>query len=47
MVDILPEISGVHFDGAWQRRFEATIDVKTGLKAHYLFGNWLDILVAR
>jgi PiT family inorganic phosphate transporter len=26
MVDILPEISGVEFDGAWSRRVEAPID---------------------
>ncbi|MGH6908507.1 MAG: DUF6036 family nucleotidyltransferase [Aestuariivirga sp.] len=36
MVDILPEISGIDFDDAWQRRFEATIDAKTELKAHFI-----------
>ncbi len=36
MVDILPEISGVDFDQAWQRRFEATVDAKTGLKAQFI-----------
>src|SRR6266436_1783740 len=31
MVDLLPEISGVDFDQAWQRRVEAVIDPKSGL----------------
>src|SRR5947209_8751001 len=31
MVDLLPEISGVDFDGAWQRRVEAVIDTQSGL----------------
>src|SRR6185437_385859 len=33
MVEILPRISGVEFDQAWQRRIEAVIDERTGLKA--------------
>jgi len=33
MVDILPEISGVDFDRAWQRRVEAVIDPASGLTA--------------
>ncbi len=36
MVDILPEISGVDFDGAWQRRVEATIDPASGLTASFI-----------
>jgi len=33
MIEILPQISGVKFDDAWQRRVEAVIDSQTGLKA--------------
>jgi len=33
MIEILPQISGVKFDDAWQRRIEAVIDEQTGLKA--------------
>jgi hypothetical protein len=33
MIEILPQISGVKFDDAWQRRIEALIDEQTGLKA--------------
>jgi hypothetical protein len=33
MIEILPQISGVTFDDAWQRRIEAVIDEQTGLKA--------------
>jgi hypothetical protein len=36
MVDILPEISGVDFDGAWQRRIEVTLDLETGLAAYFM-----------
>jgi hypothetical protein len=36
MVDILPEISGVDFDAAWQRRVAVTIDVQTGLTAEFI-----------
>ncbi len=36
MVDILPEIGGVDFDGAWQRRVEVVIDSETGLTAHFI-----------
>jgi hypothetical protein len=36
MVDIMPEISGVDFDDAWQRRVEVTIDADTGLKAPFI-----------
>jgi len=36
MVDILPEISGVDFDGAWRRRVEVTLDVETNLKVHFI-----------
>lgn len=33
MIEILPQISGVKFDDAWQRRIEAVVDERTGLKA--------------
>ena len=33
MVEILPQISGVTFEDAWQRRVETVIDEQTGLKA--------------
>jgi hypothetical protein len=36
MVDILPEISGVDFDRAWQRRLEVTIDDQSGLTASFI-----------
>jgi hypothetical protein len=36
MVDILPEVSGVDFDFAWQRRVEAVIDPQSGLTAWFL-----------
>jgi hypothetical protein len=34
--DILPEIPGVEFEGAWERRVEATIDPDTGLKVFFI-----------
>jgi hypothetical protein len=34
MIDILPEISGVDFDTAWEKRIEAMID--EGLKAFFI-----------
>lgn len=33
MVEILPRITGVEFDQAWEHRIEAVIDERTGLKA--------------
>jgi hypothetical protein len=36
MVDILPEISGVDFDRAWQNRIEAVIDPQSGLTANLI-----------
>jgi hypothetical protein len=36
MVDILPEIIGVDFDGAGQRRVEVTIDAETDLLAQFI-----------
>ena len=34
--DILPDIPGVDFDAAWERRVEGLIDEKTGLKAFFI-----------
>lgn len=36
MIEILPQISGVDFDYAWERRIEEVIDEKTGLKALFI-----------
>lgn len=36
MVDILPEIAGVGFDAAWQRRVMVTVDAATKLKAPFI-----------
>jgi hypothetical protein len=35
-VDILPDIPGVDFDAAWERRVESVIDPATGLKANFI-----------
>jgi hypothetical protein len=35
-VDILPEIPGVDFDAAWERRVEGVIDARTGFKAFFI-----------
>lgn len=34
--DILPEIPGVDFEGAWERRVEGVIDPESGLKAFFI-----------
>jgi hypothetical protein len=34
--DILPDIPGVDFDAAWERRVESVIDPATGLKANFI-----------
>jgi hypothetical protein len=34
--DILPDIPGVDFDAAWERRVEGVIDTKSGLKAFFI-----------
>ncbi len=36
MVDLLTDIGGVDFDQAWERRVEAIIDPKTGLRAAFI-----------
>jgi hypothetical protein len=35
-IDILTEIPGVDFDGAWERRLERVADVTSGLKANFI-----------
>ena len=35
-VDILPEIDGVDFDRAWEKRVEGVIDTATGLTAYFI-----------
>ena len=45
MVDILPEIGGVDFDSAWQRRVEAVIDSQSGLKASFISSQ--DLIAAK
>jgi hypothetical protein len=34
--DILPDLPGVDFDAAWERRVEGVIDSKSGLKAFFI-----------
>jgi hypothetical protein len=33
---ILPDIPGVDFDAAWERRVESVVDPATGLKANFI-----------
>lgn len=35
-IDILPGIDGVDFEEAWERRVEAVVDPKSGLKAFFI-----------
>ena len=34
--DVLPDLPGVDFDAAWERRLEAVIDTASGLKANFI-----------
>jgi hypothetical protein len=34
--DILPEIPGVDFESAWERRVEGILDPKSGLRAYFI-----------
>jgi hypothetical protein len=34
--DILPDLPGVDFDAAWERRVEGVIDAKSGFKAFFI-----------
>ena len=43
--DILPDIPGINFDTAWERRIEAVVDVETGLKAFFISSD--DLVAAK
>jgi hypothetical protein len=43
--DILPDIPGVDFDAAWQRRIEDVIDEKAGLQANFISAD--DLIAAK
>jgi Nucleotidyltransferase of unknown function (DUF6036) len=36
MIEILPDIKGIDFDRAWEKRVETTVDPDTGLKAFFI-----------
>jgi len=35
-IDLLPDIPGIDFESAWERRVEGAIDPKSGLKAYFI-----------
>ncbi len=43
--DILPEIPGVDFDAAWERRIEIVVDAATGQKANFISAD--DLIVSK
>jgi hypothetical protein len=43
--DILPNIPGLDFDAAWERRVETVIDAATGLKANFISAQ--DLIAAK
>jgi hypothetical protein len=43
--DILPDLPGVDFDAAWERRVEGVIDAATGLKANFISSD--DLIAAK
>ncbi len=43
--DILPDIPGVDFESAWERRVEGVIDAKSGLKAYFISAS--DLIAAK
>jgi hypothetical protein len=43
--DILPDIPGVDFDAAWERRVEIVVDAATGLKANFISAE--DLIVSK
>ncbi|MBF0466644.1 MAG: hypothetical protein HQK88_15935 [Nitrospirae bacterium] len=45
MVDILPEMTGIDFDSAWERREMETIDTKTSLQAAFICAT--DLITAK
>jgi hypothetical protein len=44
-VDILPEIDGVDFDRAWEKRVEGVVDTATGLTAYFISDS--DLMAAK
>jgi hypothetical protein len=44
-VDILPDIPGVDFEAAWERRVEGLIDPATGLRANFISAD--DLLASK
>jgi hypothetical protein len=42
MIEILPDIKGIDFDRAWERRVETTVDPDTGLKVFFISRDDLD-----
>lgn len=36
MIEIFPEMPGVEFDDAWERRVETTVDAESGLTAFFI-----------
>lgn len=45
MVDILPNIAGVDFGQAWNRRVDAVVDPQTGLRANFISAT--DLMAAK
>jgi len=45
LVEIFPDIKGVDFDRAWEKRVETTVDPDTGLKAFLIFAR--DLIAAK
>jgi hypothetical protein len=43
--DILPDIPGVDFDAAWERRVEIVVDAATGQKANFISAD--DLIVSK
>jgi hypothetical protein len=42
---ILPDIPGVDFDGAWERRVETIVDAESGLRANFISSD--DLIAAK
>jgi hypothetical protein len=43
--DILPDIPGVAFDAAWERRVEVVVDAATGQKANFISAD--DLIISK
>jgi hypothetical protein len=44
-IDILPDIPGIDFDAAWERRVEGVVDPASGLKANFISAD--DLIAAK